>query len=136
MDLIGTEHLLLGALRQHGAEAVDLLATYGVTYEAVGAAFEGSVGVPAPGLTPGTVPVPRAAELRRFAPEAGEVVLAAIDMAGGQPGVVHLLIAILEAGGSTGPGLLGAIAAQGAGGRAPVAWSEIVRRLRTLAGST
>jgi len=123
--VIGTEHLLLGALRQEDDAAVRLLGQHGITWAAALTRYEELFGSAYAALRPR-----RASEaLMRFSPRAQEALQKARSEAAGQPGVAHLLVALLENEG-VGLGILHSLAV--GQGRLPYDGRELADQIRAL----
>lgn len=93
-EQLGTEHLLLGALRQERAPVVRLLASRGITYSKAAAQYNAVF--PSGTPPPVAAPIPESPELKRFSLRATNVLRAAHAMASGPPDLTHLLAAILS----------------------------------------
>ena len=98
--LIGTEHLLLGALRQTASEVIQVLGGAGVTYEAVvdqhRQIFESAAALrPATGAQGAATTGGPPAQLLLFSPAAATVLNDAQSMAGETVTLTHLVAALL-----------------------------------------
>ena len=91
---VGTEHLLLGLLREEAGVACRLLGELGLTYDRAGELLVRAVGRGTPGAAPTQSFTPQARRSIEYA--AGE----ALRLSGGYVGTEHLLLGLLKEGGN------------------------------------
>lgn len=148
---IGTDHLLLGALQQSSAAGVILLASQGLSYEAVYAQWRGIGLTPESATTPMGAPSPTPSAVVRasppitgkaqefvdaisFLPASLRAITRSVRLVRGSVQVDHLLAALLSDRGGVSAGLI--LAVLHAQGRSPTALLELEKSAMDLINPT
>lgn len=126
VNMVGTEHLLLGALRQEQDQATQLLASRGITREAIYREYRATF----PDLHSHQPAPQKDSSFMRLTPKAAQAIRIAMTASSGKVRISHLLLALLQVQGISSGLLEGTVGSQGLDQGQSVA--ELEQEIRNL----